>query len=182
MRQHGTVVRWNEERGFGFIAIGSGGDQVFVHVSAFPRDGRKPEAGELVSFEVGTGNDGKKRALRVERPGQPVRRQSVAAESKTLLNNRQGIAMSLVSLLVLAAGGVLIMMAHQREPAPLPVVESPEAAIGMSDVPAAFRCDGRTTCSQMTSCAEAEFFLRNCPTTAMDGNNDGESCEQQWCN
>ncbi len=46
----------------------------------------------------------------------------------------------------------------------------------------AFRCDGRTHCSQMTSCAEAEYFLRNCPNVRMDGNNDGEPCEQQWCN
>ena len=44
-----------------------------------------------------------------------------------------------------------------------------------------FRCDGRTHCSQMTSCEEATFFLRNCPGTKMDGNNDGVPCEQQWC-
>ena len=45
-----------------------------------------------------------------------------------------------------------------------------------------FSCDGRTHCSQMRSCAEAESFLQNCPNTQMDGNNDGEPCEQQWCN
>jgi negative regulator of sigma E activity len=45
-----------------------------------------------------------------------------------------------------------------------------------------FTCDGRTHCSQMRSCAEATFFLQNCPNTQMDGNNDGEPCEQQWCN
>jgi hypothetical protein len=33
----------------------------------------------------------------------------------------------------------------------------------------------------MTSCAEAKFFLNNCPGTKMDGNNDGIPCEQQWC-
>ncbi|NKB16943.1 MAG: excalibur calcium-binding domain-containing protein [Pseudanabaena sp. CRU_2_10] len=44
-----------------------------------------------------------------------------------------------------------------------------------------FRCDGRTHCSQMTSCAEATFFLKNCPNVKMDGNNDGIPCEQQWC-
>jgi hypothetical protein len=44
-----------------------------------------------------------------------------------------------------------------------------------------FKCDGRTHCSQMTSCAEATYFLRNCPNTKMDGNNDGIPCEQQWC-
>ena len=44
-----------------------------------------------------------------------------------------------------------------------------------------FRCDGRTHCSQMTSCAEATYFLRNCPNTRMDGDNDGIPCERQWC-
>lgn len=44
-----------------------------------------------------------------------------------------------------------------------------------------FRCDGRMHCSQMTSCAEATYFLRNCPNTKMDGNNDGIPCERQWC-
>ena len=44
-----------------------------------------------------------------------------------------------------------------------------------------FKCDGRTYCSQMASCAEATFFLRNCPGVKMDGDNDGVPCEQQWC-
>jgi hypothetical protein len=44
-----------------------------------------------------------------------------------------------------------------------------------------FRCDGRIYCSQMTSCAEATFFLRNCPGVKMDGDNDGVPCERQWC-
>jgi hypothetical protein len=44
-----------------------------------------------------------------------------------------------------------------------------------------YRCDGRIYCSQMTSCAEATFFLKNCPGTKMDGNNDGVPCERQWC-
>lgn len=44
-----------------------------------------------------------------------------------------------------------------------------------------FHCDGRTQCSQMTSCAEATCFLRNCPDTKMDGNHDGVPCEVQWC-
>jgi hypothetical protein len=34
----------------------------------------------------------------------------------------------------------------------------------------------------MTSCAEATYFIENCPNTEMDGDNDGEPCEKQWCN
>jgi len=40
-----------------------------------------------------------------------------------------------------------------------------------------FRCDGRQYCSQMHSRAEAEFFVRNCPNTKMDGDRDGIPCE-----
>ncbi len=45
----------------------------------------------------------------------------------------------------------------------------------------AFRCDGRTRCSQMRSCEEATWFLRHCPGVQMDGNGDGVPCERQWC-
>jgi hypothetical protein len=45
-----------------------------------------------------------------------------------------------------------------------------------------FKCDGRTHCSQMTSCAEATFFINHCPNTKMDGDNDGVPCEMQFCN
>ena len=48
--------------------------------------------------------------------------------------------------------------------------------------PAQFQCDGRSRCSQMTSCAEATFFLKHCPNTQMDGDHDGIPCERQWCN
>lgn len=44
-----------------------------------------------------------------------------------------------------------------------------------------YRCDGRKHCSQMSSCAEAKFFLSNCPGVKMDGDNDGIPCEEQWC-
>ena len=50
-----------------------------------------------------------------------------------------------------------------------------------SQVPAGFKCDGRIYCSEMTSCAEATYFLKNCPGVKMDGNNDGIPCEKQWC-
>jgi len=74
-------------------------------------------------------------------------------------------------------------------PAPLPArgvsivapvsIPSPP---GVVDEPArgGFACDGRTHCSQMHSCAEAKYFLAHCPGVKMDGNHDGEPCEQQF--
>jgi len=58
---------------------------------------------------------------------------------------------------------------------PLQLADEPDAP------DSAFKCDGRTMCSQMTSCAEATYFIQHCPNTKMDGNNDGVPCERQWC-
>lgn len=44
-----------------------------------------------------------------------------------------------------------------------------------------FRCEGKTRCSQMSSCDEATFYLKYCPGTEMDGDNDGVPCESQHC-
>jgi hypothetical protein len=76
-------------------------------------------------------------------------------------------------LKVQAAIGVEVRPSSEPRAARLPNAE------GSSN--SAFKCDGRTYCSQMTSCAEATFFLKNCPGTKMDGNNDGIPCEKQWC-
>jgi hypothetical protein len=46
----------------------------------------------------------------------------------------------------------------------------------------AYKCDGRTRCTQMRSCAEAKYFLANCKGVIMDGDGDGIPCESQWCN
>jgi hypothetical protein len=47
--------------------------------------------------------------------------------------------------------------------------------------PSGFRCEGKTHCSQMSSCAEATFYLQNCPGTKIDGDGDGIPCETQYC-
>lgn len=65
------------------------------------------------------------------------------------------------------------------------VAPSPAVAMAPALAPPAvssgYRCDGRTYCSQMTSCDEAKYFLANCPAVNMDGDNNGIPCERQWC-
>lgn len=72
MRFDGRLKTWNDERGFGFIEPLQGGDEVFVHIKAFAPLRGRPAVGQLLSFEVELGPQGKKRAARVETP-RPVR-------------------------------------------------------------------------------------------------------------
>lgn len=62
-----------------------------------------------------------------------------------------------------------------------PTVTSQPVLTAQSAETPSFACDGRQHCSQMTSCAEATYFLQHCPNTKMDGNYDGIPCEKQWC-
>ncbi|KAB7772168.1 excalibur calcium-binding domain-containing protein [Xanthomonas maliensis] len=190
MRTHGTLSRWNAERGFGFIAPARPGDDVFVHLSAFPRDGGPPRIGELLSYEIAAGPDGRPRAVRVMRgaahdngsaTSQPRRRPPE--------KNTGALGLGKVLLLMLLIAGAAV--AYQQRGAlrsvflPSPVATPPAASVApAANLPKAaqpFRCDGRTRCDQMTSCAEATYVLQHCPNTAMDGDGDGIPCEQQWC-
>ena len=75
-----------------------------------------------------------------------------------------------------AFGGLSSSVPSQFSTAP--VISAPADPV---EPATSFRCDGRTRCSQMTSCEEATYFLRNCPNTQMDGDGDGVPCERQWC-
>ena len=61
------------------------------------------------------------------------------------------------------------------------LTDAPEAPAA-APTPTGFHCDGRRRCSQMSSCAEAKYFLANCPGVEMDGDHNGIPCERQWCN
>lgn len=183
---NGTLRTWHEDRGFGFIAPVHGGPEVFVHLSAFARDGTRPVVGEKLQYELGRGRDGRPQATRVVRlavgtPPPPTRRAERGHAGRT-----GSVWIGRLVALVLVAGLGAWGWRHyadtvkRRElaaqPATAPVPLSAPAASGTP-----YRCDGRTQCSQMTSCAEATWFINHCPGTQMDGNGDGVPCETQWC-
>lgn len=189
MRFEGNLCQWNGERGFGFLKPVNGGQEIFVHISAFPRDGRHPQVGEPLSFEVATDTKGQKRAQQVQRPSQ--RQTSTTTVPQRLhrpepKQRSKGVGGGLVVLMLvvtIGAWGYTQFSRNTLAAAALPIATpaiDPAPTTTNSNT-SAVRCDGRTYCSQMTSCAEAKFFLKNCPGTAMDGNHDGVPCEKQWC-
>jgi cold shock CspA family protein len=177
MRTHGTLSRWNDDRGFGFITPAQGNYELFVHVSAFPRDGERPRIGEIISYETETGPNGKPRAVRVMRPGS---RRRVGRVRETQGPTAAPATSAIVTLLAVIAIGAY---AYSRVIEPR-FARASEAAVGADPAarPIGVKCDGRTMCPQMTSCAEATYFLQHCPNPEMDGDGDGVPCEQQWCN
>jgi len=66
MRLRGKITKWKDQRGFGFIRPLRGGDEVFVQINAFSNRSRRPIGNEFVTYEIGSDNQGRRRAEHVE--------------------------------------------------------------------------------------------------------------------
>jgi endonuclease YncB( thermonuclease family) len=77
--------------------------------------------------------------------------------------------------------GERVATGTQPDGAPRPPVQSLLAPISpaRSAQPSSseFSCSGKRYCRQMSSCAEANFYLRQCGLSTLDGNSDGQPCE-----
>ncbi len=97
-----------------------------------------------------------------------------------------GILRNLIVIALLLGLGVLGFRKYQdiRATDAATASEPSATAIAKPAAPPAqpYRCDGRTHCSQMRSCADATQVLEHCTGTEMDGDGDGVPCETQWCN
>lgn len=194
-RFNGKLTKWNAERGFGFVVADHGEQELFVHVSAFPRDGRPPAIGEPLSFEMELDKEGRKRAVRVRRPGAPERRAPSHVQQEAVrLQARQApqragsnsFGTSFLALVLVAGLGWFGYAQYNKRAEvttqePQSEMSSPVQTAAPEIRQPAFQCDGRKHCSQMGSCSEAKQFLQNCPGMEMDGDGDGIPCEQQLC-
>lgn len=184
MRTHGTLSKWNDDKGFGFIRPADGEKEIFVHISAFPRDGVRLKVGEVISFEQFDSPDGKKKAQAVMRPGS-TRAKPLPYSPKRAKKDGSSISLIAVVLGVIAIGGYgfskLDFSDSHTDVMPYKEQAQFTTQTVKAKVNSSFTCDGRQHCSQMRSCEEATFFISHCPNTKMDGDGDGVPCEDQHC-
>lgn len=68
-RYQGRISNWKDTEGFGFITPNGGGPAVFVHIKAFAGTadggGRRPAAGDIVTYRLSSNAQGKPRAEQV---------------------------------------------------------------------------------------------------------------------
>jgi len=69
-RRRGTIVTWNDERGYGFIRPEGGGRDVFFHVTDADGRGSRPQERMNASYEASVDEHGRPRATRVYVRGQ----------------------------------------------------------------------------------------------------------------
>lgn len=52
MKLQGEVIDWNDDKGFGFVALNKSGERAFVHIKAFKESSRRPINGERICYEL----------------------------------------------------------------------------------------------------------------------------------
>ena len=179
MKFKGKLIRWNEERGFGFISSSSVKGDVFIHISELKHMSRRPQINDVIYFDITTEKKGKNKAINATIEGA----QEVVQQKRIRPKNNKTKNSSLTSKILLIAVFLgITFVAYATYPSwynkfvnSLPVNFVDENFSG-------FSCEGKQYCSEMTSCKEARFYLKNCPNVEIDGDNDGIPCESQWCN
>lgn len=175
MKSKGKLIRWNEDRGFGFIKSSNIKDDVFIHISELKKMSRGPQLNDVIYFDITTDGSGKTKAINASIEGVPEKSiKSYRNKSKTNNLFSYLIKFALIFSIILVAYLTYPLWSSTFINA-LPVNLVNEDFSG-------YRCEGKQYCSQMTSCKEARFYLKNCPNVQIDGNNDGVPCESQWCN
>lgn len=52
MRNQGVVAKWFDGKGYGFVSVDGMPEQIFAHISAFPKGQGRPIVGEVITFEI----------------------------------------------------------------------------------------------------------------------------------
>lgn len=99
--QTGTIVKWNENKGFGFIKPKSGGKDIFAHISEYSKAHKMPNEGLKVNYFLSTDPRGRKCAVEI-RPLSGHKNNGRELRQK-------GTAFFLSSLLVCALGTLYIL-------------------------------------------------------------------------
>ncbi|PSN15025.1 DUF1294 domain-containing protein [filamentous cyanobacterium CCT1] len=93
----GKLVKWKDDRGFGFIQPDDGGKEVFLHISELKDSVRRPRLNDTIHYYCVINSDGKTRAVNASIQG--VRKRSQLPLEKPKFSGRRSSKKSITFLL-----------------------------------------------------------------------------------
>lgn len=123
--QRGKLVKWNDDRGFGFIQPENQSQEIFLHVSDVDRSIRAPRVGDIILYQTVSGKQGKLRASFAKIEGATAPKAlsqtlaSAPAKSPALKAEPGNLSLEIGLLVVLPIVGSIHFTLTQRNPLPL---------------------------------------------------------------
>lgn len=191
--EKGKLLRWIDDKGFGFIKPDTGGADIFIHISALKSMSRPPVVGDIIYYQTSLDDKGKLRAInakiegvsqvltvspldrkrRTQKSTYPQQRPQRSYNTYKPPYKNSGFRFIPILLVIAAVSAYSKFANHNDSSTGFTTIEPIKPAQN-------FQCQGKVYCSEMSSYDEAVFYLQNCPGTKMDGDNDGIPCEQQF--
>ncbi len=190
----GKLIRWNDERGFGFIEHENYKCGIFVHISAFKQYERRPLVGDVILFQL-LESDKKAKAFDAYIKGvkviQQVNQNKLYKQTSNKMDKkyrssinyrnfriRNPIVRNILIFILLFYCIVACFNLYKNNSKITPISQRENEP---SQINSQFHCDGRIYCSQMTSREEADYFADNCPGVKMRSS-PGEACknDSRW--
>lgn len=82
MRLKGKLIKWNEDKAFGFILPNGGGDHVFIHKSALQNRQRSPQINDTITFSIIKDKQGRHCADGATFSGEKIKKKQAKSVSK----------------------------------------------------------------------------------------------------
>jgi uncharacterized membrane protein YsdA (DUF1294 family)/cold shock CspA family protein len=119
MRQTGTLVEWNDDRGFGFVEPAGGGERAFCHISQFTVRSRRPIVGQQLSYQMSRDERGRPCAAQIRPAGLAARpqKQRNAVPSASRVSPWLAVAVSMIFLAI-----IVVLVVVGRIPWVIPAV------------------------------------------------------------
>ena len=114
----GQLVKWKDDRGFGFIKPNGNNKEIFLHISALKGANRRPKVGDIILYEQIINKDGKISAANASIQGvlsqtiiKPQRTKSQYVTAKQKPNQKRSLQIG-GSILGIAAVGILAIFSN----------------------------------------------------------------------
>jgi uncharacterized membrane protein YsdA (DUF1294 family)/cold shock CspA family protein len=65
-KETGKLVRWDDDKGYGFIQPKEGGDDLFLHIKDLSHTQRRPRENDIISFEATTDEKNRPKAVKAK--------------------------------------------------------------------------------------------------------------------
>lgn len=121
----GKLTTWKDDRGFGFIKPSNGSKEVFLHISALQKAGRRPRVGDTISYELKTEVNGKVSAFNASIEG-------VTSQPSPHKQKRKKQVLHQIFISTISLAGIAIFatqFSSSRYPSPVTSITKPGCKI-----------------------------------------------------
>jgi len=112
VRLKGKLLNWNEDKAFGFIKSNGGGDDVFIHKTAFMNRKRSPQVNDIITFTISQDKQGRYCAKEATFTGEKLKKKQAKGVSRFSIYLSMGFLVGLAATFAIGSLPKNLLLAY----------------------------------------------------------------------